>query len=157
MATEYIREEDDEFPATRALDEPEMFGFTPRRSFTDPERLVDGEGERRREEEGIGERERWVEVVELDDEDDCKRLSKFFVALLYISATCSGEMIPAGKSNRERIFDVVSCCRNNCFFNSYADVLDFFDGGSHEDVERFPSETLPLDGGKGSDHDGTLF
>ena len=66
-------------------------------------------------------------------------------------------MIPAGKSNRERIFDVVSCCRNNCFFNSYADVLDFFDGGSHEDDERFPSETLPLDDGKGSDRGGTLF
>ena len=62
-------------------------------------------------------------------------------------------MIPAGKSNRERIFDVASCCRSNCFFNSYADVLDFFDGGSHEDDERFPSDPLPLDGGKGPDRD----
>ena len=73
--------------------------------------------------------------------------------MLYISATCSGETIPAGKSNRERIFDVVSCCRSNCFFSSYAEVLDFFDGGSHEDNERFPSETLALDDGKGPDRD----
>ena len=58
LAIEYIREDDEEFPATRALDETEVFDFTPRRSFIEPERLVDGEGERRREEEGIGERER---------------------------------------------------------------------------------------------------
>ena len=69
LATEYIREED-EFPATRDSLEPEVetevepevelgvFDLMPRRSFTDPDRLVDGEGERRREEEGIGERER---------------------------------------------------------------------------------------------------
>ena len=72
---------------------------------------------------------------------------------MYISATCSGEIIPAGKSKRERIFDVVSCCRSNCFFSSYAEVLDFFGGGSHEDDERFPSETLALDDDKGPDRD----
>ena len=58
LAAENIREEEDVFVATRPLAEPEVFGLTPRRSFTEPDRLVDGEGERRREEEGIGERER---------------------------------------------------------------------------------------------------
>ena len=53
-----MREEDEEFPVARTLDEPEAFDLTPRRSFIEPDLLVDGEGERRREEEGIGERER---------------------------------------------------------------------------------------------------
>ena len=77
--------------------------------------------------------------------------------MLYISATCSGETIPAGKSSSERIFDVVSCCRSNCFFSSYADVLDLFGDGSHEDDVRDSSEKLTLDGGKTPERDETLF
>ena len=95
--------------------------------------------------------------MERDGEDDRMRLSNFCVALLYISATCSGETIPAGKSNRERIFVVVSCCRNNCFFSSYANDLDLFGDGSHEDDARDSSEKLTLDGGKDPELDETLF
>ena len=58
---------------------------------------------------------------------------------------------------QKRIFIVASCCRNNCFFNSYADVLDLFGEGSHEDDARDSSEKLTLDGGKAPERDETLF
>ena len=97
--------------------------------------------------------------MEQDGEDDCTRLSNFCVALWYISATCSGEIIPAGKSSRERIFVVVSCCRSNCFFNSYDSVLDLFEDGSDDEVDdaRDSFEELALDDDRPSKPGKTLF
>jgi len=79
--------------------------------------------------------------------------------LLYISATCSGETIPAGKSKRERIFVVVSCCRSNCFFNSYDSVLDLFEDGSDDEVDdaRDSFEELALDDDRPSKSGNALF
>ena len=152
-------DEDEEFPVARTLVEPEAFDLTPRRSFIEPDLLVDSEGKRRREEEGIGERERREFIERSGERDRTRDSAPTRVARSYISTTSSVETIPAGKSNNERIFVEASCCLSNCFFSSYVAVLDLFEDSSDDEVEdaRASFEKLALDDDRPTKFGNTLF
>ena len=140
LFVEYIGEYDEDVLADVVATSPVRGVLTPRRSLTEFDRLVEGDGDRRREEERFGDRDFLDDDdvkggVDDDERGDLERSrdsANLRVARSRRTWTSLADTTDLGNSNKPIILPTSSCWRRRSLLASYS----IFDSDLCEDFER---------------------